>query len=383
MAPKGKLGKRVAKSPEPPSKRQKSKGKKTDVVEVDPVAEKCNLVAEVLAMAEQWPESVRGMYAKIVPDTLGVLKEERHEYQEEAVGRIGAALLGVEAAIQKRIDDSKTKVNDADNEKVRRDDAVVGAEAALAAKRAEVEVKDLELETEESKLGAEQKHAAMEAAKDALDDAEKAQQIGDVSLEVAASDHLKFEAVLKDIYTPLKDGIQEARKYKAILNKLLKFGEKYELDQSLVESLPTPLGKEPPARGPFDGIILKQFEEWCSQRLAEYATTLKDGADGKAQRAAVVEAVRATHTAAEDLWMVATAQKAREELKGCEKALKAAQKAAKSFLSEIQEARDEHESAQAQLEAFREGELAAFNDLKDRTVSGTETEAVAEAQDTE
>jgi len=385
MAPMGKSGKRVAKSPELPSKRQKSKGKKTDVDEVDPVTEKCNLVAEVLGLAEQWPESVRCMFAKIVPDTLGLLKEERHEYQEDAVSKIGAALAGVEAAIQKRMGDSETKVNNADNEKVRRDEAVVGSEAALAAKKAEVVARYAEMDTEDGKLGAEQTRSAMEATKDALHDAEKAQQVGDASLEVAASDHSEFEAVMKDIYAPLKDGIEDARKYKPTLSKLLKFGAKYELDQSLVDSLPTPLGKEPQARGPFDGIILKQFEEWYSQRVAEYVTTVRDGAEDKAQRATVVEAARATHTEAEDLWMEATGQKAREELKGWEKALKASQKAAKSFLSDIEEARDEHESAKAQLEAFREGELAAFNDLKDRTGlkdctgSGTEAEAVAEA----
>jgi len=385
MAPMGKSGKRVAKSPEPPSKRQKSKGKQTDVDEVDPVMEKCNLVAEVLELAEQWPESVRCMFAKIVPDTLGLLKEERHEYQEDAVSKIGAALAGVEAAIQKRIGDSETKVNNADNEKLRRDEAVVGSEAALAAKKAEVVARYAEMDTEDGKLGAEQTRSAMEATKDALHDAEKAQQVGDASLEVAASDHSEFEAVMKDIYAPLKDGIEDARKYKPTLSKLLKFGAKYELDQSLVDSLPTPLGKEPQARGPFDGIILKQFEEWYSQRVAEYVTTVRDGAEDKAQRATVVEAARATHTEAEDLWMEATGQKAREELKGCEKALKASQKAAKSFLSDIEEARDKHESAKAQLEAFREGELAAFNDLKDRTGlkdctgSGTEAEAVAEA----
>jgi len=385
MAPMGKSGKRVAKSPELPSKRQKSKGKKTDVDEVDPVTEKCNLVAEVLGLAEQWPESVRCMFAKIVPDTLGLLKEERHEYQEDAVSKIGAALAGVEAAIQKRMGDSETKVNNADNEKVRRDEAVVGSEAALAAKKAEVVARYAEMDTEDGKLGAEQTRSAMEATKDALHDAEKAQQVGDASLEVAASDHSEFEAVMKDIYAPLKDGIEDARKYKPTLSKLLKFGAKYELDQSLVDSLPTPLGKEPQARGPFDGIILKQFEEWYSQRVAEYVTTVRDGAEDKAQRATVVEAATATHTEAEDLWMEATGLKAREELKGCEKALKASQKAAKSFLSDIEEARDEHESATAQLEAFREGELAAFNDLKDRTGlkdctgSGTEAEAVAEA----
>jgi len=385
MAPMGKSGKRVAKSPELPSKRQKSKGKKTDVDEVDPVTEKCNLVAEVLGLAEQWPESVRCMFAKIVPDTLGLLKEERHEYQEDAVSKIGAALAGVEAAIQKRMGDSETKVNNADNEKVRRDEAVVGSEAALAAKKAEVVARYAEMDTEDGKLGAEQTRSAMEATKDALHDAEKAQQVGDASLEVAASDHSEFEAVMKDIYAPLKDGIEDARKYKPTLSKLLKFGAKYELDPSLVDSLPTPLGKEPQARGPFDGIILKQFEEWYSQRVAEYVATVRDGAEDKAQRATVVEAARATHTEAEDLWMEATGQKAREELKGCEKALKASQKAAKSFLSDIEEARDEHESAKAQLEAFRESELAAFNDLKDRsglkdcTGSGTEAEAVAEA----
>jgi len=379
MAPMGKSGKRVAKSPEPPSKRQKSKGKQTDVDEVDPVMEKCNLVAEVLELAEQWPESVRCMFAKIVPDTLGVLKEERHEYQEEVVCRIGAALVGVEAAIQKRIGDSKAKVNNADNEKVRCDESVVGSEDALAAKKAELVAKYAELDTEDGKLAAEQKRLAMGPVKDALDDAEKAQQVGDASLEAAASDHAKFEAVMKDIYTPLKDGIEDARKYKPTLFKLLQFGAKYELDQSLVDSLPTPLGKEPQARGPFDGIILKQFEEWYSQRLAEYDTTVKDGADDKAQRATVVEAARATHTAAVDLWMEASGRKARDELKGCEKALKDSQKAAKSFLSDIQEASDEHESAKAELEAFREGSLAAFNDLKDRTGSGTETKVVAEA----
>lgn len=362
MAPKKPkcLAKRqVDTSPDPAKKRQKR--------EADPVIQKCEIVAEVLMTVDQWPESLRRMFVKITPDTLGVLKDDRHEYQEEAVGRIQNALAGLEATMQERIAESESKVDDFPQEQARREEAQAAAETALAEKKAEVETKDSELETENAQKDVEEKRIKVDAAQELLDDAKIAQTWFDAELDKAAGDRSLFEAAHKDLYTPLKDGLSDMRKQKAVLARLVKFGEKHKLDQSVVDSLPTPLGKQPEARGPFDGIILNQFEEWFAKCMNEFDAAIAQGAEGKAQRASAVSVAKASFDEAEDLWKTATAAKTREELQQCEKSLKGAQMSLARLAKEVQAAKKKSDMNKDELKAFREGALAAFNELKERT----------------
>jgi chromosome segregation ATPase len=133
----------------------------------DPVVAKVTAVAEALDEAEQVSKSVRSMLSGMAYESLSTYVDVRHEFQARAVGMIGEALGGLEAGIQKSIEEAQAKVDNAEEEKAKRAAAKTAAEEALAALEADVTEKKAALAAAEA--AAKEGKAALTAASKAVE----------------------------------------------------------------------------------------------------------------------------------------------------------------------------------------------------------------------
>lgn len=327
---------------------------------VDPIEEKCSAVLEALNESTVLPESIRGMLCNGLLGCLGVLRDQRHAYQETVVSWVGESLDEIEKTIQAVIEKAQADLAGADSEKVAREAAQSVAQESL----------DKAKETG-SHLGeklASDISALKEAAR-ALADVQAAEEAGNAELLAASEEKDKLETMLKDTYAPLKEGSVVGAATKKLVTALVQVGKSLSFDASLIDSLPAALKKAPDARGMFDGIVLKQYEDGFAKRIAELDQLLAEGAPAKEARAAAVLDAQTAKDGAEEQKRTSTValQEAQKAVKEGEAKLKTAKKAVGDLAPELEEAKMNFENASARLAAFREGPLAAFTELRDRS----------------
>merc|ERR1719330_1974653 len=88
---------------------------------VDPAAVQCQEVARGIQAAEETPQVVREMLVSMLESSLKVFKDERHEFQQATVNRVGYLLSGVEAGLLTKVGDTDAVVAGADDEKTKRE----------------------------------------------------------------------------------------------------------------------------------------------------------------------------------------------------------------------------------------------------------------------
>merc|ERR1719359_1824820 len=125
---------------------------------------------------------------------------------------------------------------------------------------------------------------------------------------------------------------------------------------------------EPSSRGGFDGMVIRQLDENVEKTLTGLAETLAQGEPEKAARAASVEVAEGASKAAQEQQIEAAAEvkKAKETERESLAALKAAKKSCEQVGQEIEKAKFRHYHEEEKLSKFREGPLAAFNELSER-----------------
>lgn len=353
-----------------PAAAQKTVAKKA---KVDPVKQKCNAVAAALEGAPDLPADVLEMLGDMLPGSLGVAIDERHDYQSNVVTMIANALDGIEAGVRKTIATGEEEAAGAEPEKAKRAAVVTEADAARDAKRAEVQQKKEALADDA---------LAFRKEKSALQEAEDAQQLGDVELDAATGKREKLLATLHDAFLPLKEGAEGAVEPTKFLERLRK---QIELDQSLVTATASALSKAPGVRGPFDTMAIAELEERISKTIGEFDVLLTTGEPAKKTRAAEVAKAQMAFGAARNhqrLSANAFSEMQAAE-KACEDALKAAKKSVQEFNAETRKAATALNSAKTRLEKFLSGPLATFTELRGRVAPPPyepEQEAVAEAE---
>jgi len=165
------------------------------------------------------------------------------------------------------------------------------------------------------------------------------------------------------------------------LDRLSKELTKAGLEDSLIKSLHLPLSKAPDQRGSFDGVVLKSLEEAIEEKLAKLSSEIEAFGPAKEERAAKVKEAQDAHDAAKAASesaadTLAEAIKAEETAK---EAAAAAKKSLKSLAADIANAAASLDEAKEALSTFQSEPLAAFNELKDRTLPQPEPEKPEEA----
>jgi len=355
----------VAKAPKAP--------KKTDGTSAE-AKEKAELVKQALLEAAVLQDSVKNMLAGAVLHSLVYYADCRHETQTKVVGMVGSALDTMEKALEVAITEAQTKLDEAkEGETTKKEDLTKAEEALEALSKAkeekEQEWKDVEL--------------ASRKASDVVFDAKAAEQKGNTEFTKAEGKKSLLETVMKDIYTPIKEGTAEnlPKMIKSLMSKLKEFS--FPMDGGLLETAPAALAKAKEDRGDFDKVVFEQLDSEFEKIVAKFDTILEEGGPGKAERAAAVEKAEADLAAAEE-----ALKKADEEYasavaakKEGEATLKAAKKAAKEAGPLLKKCTSDLKDANAKLDEFKESPLAAYKFLADRSTPPPEPEPM-EADET-
>jgi chromosome segregation ATPase len=329
---------------------------------IDPVAEKCGLVAEALLKANALPYSCRTFLAKGVQTYLAVNADDRHPFQAKVVEMVGTALHDMEVDLEKQLAQAETTVSSADEEKANRTNAVSSAEAKLS-------------ELEEKLKAAQETHdadkAAEAAAKSALEAASKAHAANEAESASLVDKKTRLDAAMKEKFEPLQASGKSGQEGRKTLNALVKVLKDLNFEGGLVESLSETLSKEPSARGTYDEIVLKHVSEHAAKLITDFEASAKKAEQTQAETAQAKESATTSHAAAwEKLSAPETGSKAllvaATQAKSDGKAAVASALAAvKTYEADMKEAARKLEDTKQAVAEFKEGPAKAFAELKE------------------
>lgn len=325
------------------------------------VSKKLAAVGKVINGAEGYPSAVLSMLGQHLELTLGVHKEDRHEFQERVVKMIDDVLTSQKVSIEAKIAGAEAKVAEADGEKTKREGDVQASTEAVAQKNEALTAATEAAADADAKLKEAHKNSAAAKSK---------QEAGDALLLAAAGSKEKIESVLRTSFEPLKTGALEPATIKEAVATIAKVGKECHFDASLLTSLPSALGKVPEARGSFDTVVLGQVEEQLQKQIELLTEQLASGEQGRQERAAeVAQADASLETAkATDESAKAGLKEAKTALKDAEEALKIANKSLKQFGPEMKQVKAELEQLKEQLKELENGALADFKELAERSI---------------
>jgi len=319
-------------------------------------------VAAALADAEDLPESVRSLLSAKLPQSLGVALEDRHPYQARLAEMVGEALSGIEARLQERLESASKEVGDADG-------ARAGLEAAAAEAQAAVEAKEVALKDQKDALTGVVKD--LKSAKSALAEAEVARKTGDADIEMVVAKQEQLGAFHKDVCVPLASGVGQEAMTDEILKRVAKVGEDFDMDASLLSSLPGAIVADPEARGEFDRLVITQLDDHVTQQLNALADQVGAAEPAKAERQRKVEEARTALEGLEEQQRASSVAVVAADAAWKEAAsyLSAAQKALRDFGPEMQNTAKRCDALKEKLEDFRDDILGTYQQLKARSIA--------------
>jgi len=322
---------------------------------VDPLAEKCDAIASVLAEAQGYAEPTLQMLATSVKSCLMIKKEERHQVQNAVIEMISEVLSSIEAGHAEKVAAIQAKISDADAEKESREGEAEAAAKAQKDKAEAVTVAEATAEeAKEARLNAKFDHGQATTARKQID----------TDLEQASEKKALALSAMTEYLAPLKEGAAESAD--ASIKSLTDVAKKLGLEEQLVATVAVVLRKPVGERAAFDGVVIQQFDQQMNAQSEKFAQQLAKGEASKTEGDEKIQACQAKSEEAEkqrDL--------RQEELKAAKAALKeavAAKKAADARVQdwgpEMEEAAANAATAEAVLVACK-ADLATFQELVD------------------
>jgi hypothetical protein len=325
---------------------------------MDPVL---STICDVILEADHLPEGCRTMLVDMLPFSLGLPEDTRHELQTMAVDMIEQTLRDKKCALEKVIAAEESKMEQLKSSEVELVSEVTGAEAALSAQKIAVDKAKATLAaaTESARTGAFTLDA-LRAAKTAADAKLAATRDEKQALESAFEMHFK---------APMEN--QQGPNFP----ELEKWLQKIEVEASLITALPSTCVKTKEERGSFDLLCLQELERAITSKIASLSNSVA------VETPAALERETAEKLAAKEEAAMAEAQtQAAAELEATlkeqserETSLSAAKSAVDAFHPRVEEMMASVSKAKATLEDFQTGPIAGFQSHKERR------EATAEA----
>lgn len=332
-----------------------------------PKRSKLEPIVKALEGAEL-PEDCRAMLISMVPGCLETAADERQELQAMAVSMIDDVFQARQTAMEQAILDAEAKLVDIEAGRGSLDGNVAKADTELAERVVIVEARKKVLATASQEVV---------AAKSAAGDAREAQRLSDEEHIKVAGEKSTLEAVLRDHFTPLKEGKWEST-CGVHLGALLPVAKRIELDQSLVSAMPSSCSKKPEERGPFDQMVVTQLEELLVQKVAAFVAQLEAAGPQAEERRLTAEAAQKNADEAKERQQQAASEvfSAQASQREQSAALDAAKAAVQNFEPTLRAATEAIEQAKASLEEFRSCNLVCFETARD---AKTEVAATPEA----
>jgi len=231
-------------------------------ISVDPVADRCAPILDVIRRANALPPEVLGMVSAMLPHGLRTASNERHEYQTQMIDKIGEVLSTVEEDRRKSLKIAEQRMASLPEEKAIATAALNAAEqrAAVAheardTKKAEVKKADrCVAEAEEAVKVTTQKACGIES--------ENAQWM---------EERAELEEILSEKLEPLKGGVWTGKDWRTrdrAIEAVVRFLEKLSAQESLRHGLQDALRRKIVDRHKFSQQCIEYSEELLRKHLA-------------------------------------------------------------------------------------------------------------------
>jgi len=290
------MGKRGAtQATVPKAKAQKKVAFQEEVVEER--HEECSPVAELLAMAEDIPESCREMLGAMAPHSLRTPFGERHTFQEQMIDVLSSVVAGIEEKRKASVATIEAQIAEAAAE---REGASKALEAATEKEASEISSRDAKvLANAEAELAAAAASGALVAAQEKVKSFESEQK-------ATAEEKEHYEKLAGEKMEQLKVGAFPGKQWRdrdRIIGEMTKALEALcPQEVSLQGAFGVAMKAKPDQRGRFAEKAVEFAEALLAKHIAALAETLASGeAEAAARAQAVVAADEALKAANEKL----------------------------------------------------------------------------------
>lgn len=337
---------------------QGSRKRQKKVQEAAPALDPCvKVLSKALQESQEFPDEVRMMLKAILPSSLGVAHAELSPCQHKVVDLLSMAFGQMEERITGRIAEAETNSESVGSNQAEVLQKQTASEAVLQERTEAVTTKKAE---------AEQANAAVQTNEERLEKAAATLKNSSEQLEKTTLRLERIKAVQKDSYAPLQEGLIEPAAVTSHVDTVVALGKDLSFDESLLRSVPAVLGKPVEARAQFDLMVLQNFQEEVTKRVAVLEEDVSRCEAAKKQDADAFETTQvdcnATKSRFGELEVELAAAVAEEVKQKVDVATATA--AVKGIDAAGVMAADALVSERAQLSAFREELLEKLHELR-------------------
>mmetsp|Transcript_120128 Transcript_120128/g.218374 ORF Transcript_120128/g.218374 Transcript_120128/m.218374 type:complete len:379 (-) Transcript_120128:173-1309(-) len=307
------------------------------------------------------PEQCKQMMMAIVPGSLGVAADQRHDAQEAVIGMIERMFEEIKAKMTAGIEEQKGLMAAAESKKENSAEAVAEVQSRLAVSEAS--------STEKMKL-LEAADSVVKEKLEFLGAAKNRQAEGDKAWAPVKTEKEQYENADKAEFKFLLEGEpreeDEVKKQYDVVKPLF---DKLGLDVSLAASVFTAISKAPSARGEFDNMVAEQLTKEWKDKMAKLEEELTAGAPAKAERAEEVQAAQGEVEKAQAEQSGAKAEHtvAKEALAAVTNELQVSQADLSNSEVELKKASQALDMKVAELHQFEAYNVECFTTLKNKT----------------
>jgi myosin heavy subunit len=290
---------------------------------------------------------------KVLPHSLSVAKDERHEFQERALDMVEKVLESTKTAKEQAIPAKQMELEETQKAK---------ATQEVVTEKAKEECGSAQKACEDSKCALAEVAQEFQQAKRDLTEVQT--KLFDASKE--SEDAITAKEALEGL---LRGGVQSrAAEILEVKEFLKSIGHHLEIDSTMMSALSLALARAPDARSNFDELTIKDLEEKGARKIAERTEVIEKSESTKvALTAAAADAEAKLAVKKEQQIKAAVAYtKAAETATAAETTFKEAKKAKTDSAKAANKAIQDHETAQALYDLFAAGPIEDFRKLRER-----------------
>jgi hypothetical protein len=324
-------------------------------------------------LAEGISDQTRKMLVSAIPLSLCIPVDQRHDIQSGVVEMIGEVISIVTGKLQEVVDGESAKFDGSRQEKQALVDVAERTGAAESEASSAVEA---------CKTTLAEKTAAHVAAGTVLATKKQEQDDGDAAMKEQKVEKEGIEAVIAtDLAAVTAGNAEGGPAAEEHVGKVMALAAKLQFEASLLEAMPSSLGKKPDLRGPFDNMVLQQLGDRFNKRVSELATALAAEAPASGARAAAVGSAEGALKSAKEAMDGAAAALAAAESKLVEAntAKEAADSAVADYEPTYAKAEGEMKAKRLEMDSFNSTKII-YEELKKRLSKAAQDAAAPEVE---
>ena len=320
----------------------------------------------------QLPEECKKMLLAMLPQSLCVPSDCREDVQNLGVTMIAEVVASVESRIREAVESGEANVQAVESSKGQLEGAMGQAEQHLKEAQDAVALREADLQSSSQ---------AVVAAKANLAKKEEEQRSGDSQAVAAEAEQAETAEAFSSSFRTLKEGSWETSPNEHV-QALAPVLSRLPMDESLKTAAPPVLMQTPSSRGVFDATVLQQLEKSFEDRLAQLTALLQSEEPQRQARAEACREAKAQLEEAEEKQKECSSNvlAAKHRQKEAASGLKAVEEALAQFEPNLTAAMELRDEKQRELEAFVQGAMHCFTELKDRLSAKRLRELAVEAK---